>query len=76
MLHAAEHSLGRIGVEALVRILAEQSADHRPQRPRVRGRLGLVGDDGGEAGQRVVPVERRTPFDRRVERGAEPPQVS
>jgi hypothetical protein len=76
MLDAAEHALGLVGVEALGRILAEQPADHRPQRPRVRSRLRLVGDDGGEAGQRAIPVKRRLSFDRGIKRSAEPPQVS
>jgi hypothetical protein len=31
--YPTKHSLGLGGVEALVRVLAEQSADHRPQRP-------------------------------------------
>ena len=72
---AAEQPLGLGRVEALVRVLAEQAAEHRPERARVGGRRQLVGDYGGDARQHVSPLERRMALDRGVQRGAEPPQV-
>ena len=72
---AAEQPLGLGRVEALVRVLAEQAAEHRPERARVGGRRQLVGDYGGDGRQHVSPLERRMALDRGVQRGAEPPQV-
>ena len=73
---AAKHVLGLGGAETLVRVLAQQAVDDRPQRARVGRRAGFVGDDGSERRQRVVPLERRVALDRSVQGGAEPPQVS
>jgi len=38
-------------------------------------RLGLVGHHRGQAGQHAVSLKRRLALHRRVQRGAEPPQV-
>jgi len=73
---AAEQPFGLGRVEPPVRVLAEQAAQHRPQRARVGGRRQLVGDDGGDARQRVRPFERWVTLDRGVQRGAEPPQIA
>jgi hypothetical protein len=70
-----EELLGPGDVEAGVRVLVEQPLDDRPQRARVRSRVEVVGDDGGQAGEHAVPLERRPALDCVVQRGSQRPQI-
>jgi hypothetical protein len=53
--------------ESQVRILAQQPVDHGSQPARVNGRIGVVGDHGGQAREGVVSLKRGPPLDRRVQ---------
>jgi hypothetical protein len=69
----AQHPLGFGHIKTAIRILAEEPLDYRPQRACVKWRSQFVGDDGGQAGQRTIPLERRVALDRRVKRGSQRP---
>ncbi len=75
-LHGVQqHLLGLRGGGPVVRVLAEQRRDHGPERTGVDGGGRLVGDDGLHGGDRGRTAERGGPLDRRVQRGAQRPEV-
>lgn len=73
--HAAEHLLGAARVQPFLRVLAEQAADSRPQRPGPSGSIGLIGDYRGEDGKGVAARERIPAFHAGIQCRAECPHV-
>lgn len=70
-----QHPFGLLGRRTVGGVLAQQRGDHRFQRASAPGRRRLLGDDGLHGGDRRRTAEGRGPLDRRVERGAQRPQV-
>ncbi len=72
----AGQQLPRLGrVQAGLRVLAQQAADHRPERAGVTWRIRVISHHSGQAGEYPVPVERWPSLDRRVQRCSQGPQV-
>ncbi len=71
----AQQGLRLGSVEPLPIVLAQQPVQHRPQLPRLRGRVGALGEQRRQRLRDRGPLVGRTSLDREVEGGSERPDV-
>ncbi|CAM5314421.1 hypothetical protein SDIAM103S_00992 [Streptomyces diastaticus subsp. diastaticus] len=73
--HPAQQPLGLRRAQPVVRVLAQQPLDHRPQRPRAARRRKRVVHRRAERRQGRLPAERGAPLHRGEEQYAQRPEV-